>query len=569
MKTISHNTYPKVLQSYFLIVSCLILFNLHLYGQGKNEEVTIIAPYIPSIDEATKIPFRPEITPAEQGTPPEFKYEYVTKRLETRMELDPVEPLKYNEQKQDQFYRNYAKVGFGNYTTPYLDFMASSLQSEKYQFGARIKRLSSQGKIKDYPPSAYSHTLVSGFGSVFSKTHTLSADMGYNRDVVHFYGFVPDSFPDIEYTKDDLKQRFQHIHGTIEYSSNYKETYKLNHLFRLGIHYFSDYYDTRESQVSFITKLNKAFKTSRKDFEHSFALDLGLDYLNYRDSISTSGPLFFLIQPVYWFEFAQYRFEVGLNINIAAGNSPVQSTVGLDVFPILKAEVVIVEDKIKAFAEISGNRTINSFRSLTDINPFIISTPHVIYTDEQIKIGGGITGNAGGMNFLAEASYSYLKDMPLFVTDTSLVLLNKFDVIYENMNLLKIRASLGYVRINQFSARLLAAYYHYIPKYEEKAWQMPNFEIGLDGGYTLQEKYTFRLSLLALGSKYAITFDEGQVVPLKINGAFDLGLGFEYQVNRMISAYVDANNLLNQHYQRWYEYPVQGILVMAGIKLSF
>ena len=568
MKTSIRNIPLSVLLSYLLIVIFNISINLHLSGQGKNEEVTIIAPYIPSIGDATKIPFRPEIVPGEQASQT-FEYEYVTKRLETRMELDPIEPMKYNEDKQDQFYRNYAKAGFGNYITPYLDFMASSLQSEKYQFGARIKHHSSQGKIKNYPPSAYSHNLISVYGKTFSKSHTLSADVGYKRDVVHFYGFVPDSFPEVEYTKDDLRQRFQHVHGTVEYESNYKGDYKLNHLFRLGIHYFSDFYQTRESQVSFFTTLDKAFNTGGNDFKHALVLDLGIDYLNYKDSVTSDNPFYLLIRPVYRFGFAQYSFEIGIGINMTSTNSPVESNFGMDVFPILKAEVVIVDEKLKAFAEISGNRTINSFRSLTDINPFITSTPLLTYTDEQIKIGGGLTGNAGGINFLAEASYSYFKDLPLFVNDPALPLNNKFDVIYENINQLKIKASLGYLRINQFSARLLAAYYHYIPINAEKAWQMPNFEVGLDASYTLLEKYTLKASALAFGSKYALTFVEGEIVPAKMAGALDLGIGVEYQVNRMLSAYVDANNLLNQHYQRWYQYPVQGIQVMAGVKISF
>jgi outer membrane cobalamin receptor len=159
--------------------------------------------------------------------------------------------------------------------------------------------------------------------------------------------------------------------------------------------------------------------------------------------------------------------------------------------------------------------------------------------------------------------------MPLFVTDTTLELQNKFNVIYDNMNILKVKASLGYVKIKDLSARLYAAYYHYIPKNEEKAWHMPNFEIGMDAAYTLQEKYTLKASILALGSKYAKTYLAGQVEPAEIGGAFDLGAGFEYQVNRMVSAYVDVDNILNQHYQRYFEYPVQGILVMAGAKISF
>jgi len=102
-----------------------------------------------------------------------------------------------------------------------------------------------------------------------------------------------------------------------------------------------------------------------------------------------------------------------------------------------------------------------------------------------------------------------------------------------------------------------------------KAWQMPNFEIGLDAGYTFLEKYTVRASLLALGTKYARLIEAGEVVPDTISGAFDLGIGFDYQINKMIAAYIDGSNLLNQHYQRWYNYPVQGIQVMAGIKLTF
>jgi hypothetical protein len=561
------NTINKSI-TFLITVGLIIFIALPSSGQGKNEEVTIIAPYIPTIGNAVKIPFRPELNPEEQQEQT-FEYDYITKNYETRLELDPIEPVKYSAGEKTQLYRNFAKIGFGNYATPYVDFIASSLQSEKYQFGVRLKHHSSQGKIKDYPPSAYSHNLVSVFGKTFTRTHTLSADIGYKRDVVHFYGFSPDSFPDVEYTKDDLKQRFQHAHGQLEFGSNYRNKGSLNHKVSLGLDYYTDFYDTRETQVSFSVDLDKAFGSGRSGFNHSFALKLGMDYLGYEDTVRTSNPLFIPLHPVYRFAFGQYRFEAGIKVEMAANNPVDGSSFGIDVFPLLRAEVVVVEEKVKAYAEISGNRNINSFRSLTGINPFITSTPDVVYTDEQIRVGSGITGNANGLNFTAEAFYSYFKDMPLYVTDTNLLFRNKFNVIYDNMNLLKVKASLGYVKTENVTARLLAAYYHYIPKSEEYAWHMPDFEVGLDAGYTFMEKYTLRASILALGSKYAKTYTEGQEEAVKIKGALDLGAGFEYRINRMISAYVDVNNILNQHYQRWYDYPVQGILAMAGAKISF
>ena len=559
---------PPVLQSYSLTVLLIFTLSLNSSGQSKNEEVTIIAPYIPTIGNASKIPTRPEVTPEEEQSQT-FEYDYVTRNVETTLELDPIEPLKYSIGDDQQLYRNFAKIGFGNYLTPYFDFMASSLQSEKYQVGARLKHLSSQGKIKEYPPSAYSHSLIDVYGKTFTKTHTFAADLGYNHDVVHYYGFRPDSFPDVEFTKDDLRQRFQHIHGNVELSSNYREKYNLNHKFSLGLHYYSDLYDTRESEISFMIGLDKAFKTGNKDFSHSFALDFGIDALGYRDSVNSSSPFFIPIHPVYRFAFSQYRFEAGLRIEMASPGNEAGSSFNFDVFPVLKAEVIVIENELKAFAEITGNRTVNSFRSLTQTNPFIISTPQILYTDEQIKVGGGITGNYNGLNFTADAYYSYFNDMPLFVTDTSLELQNQFDIIYDNMNLLKVRASLGYVKINGLTAKLQATYFNYIPKNEEKAWQLPNYEIELDAGYTIQEKYTIRASVLALGSKYAKTYQAEEILAKKMKGGLDLGAGFEYQINRMVAAYVDVNNILNQNYQRWYEYPVQGILVMAGAKISF
>jgi hypothetical protein len=557
-----------VLSAYSLILFLLTFIVTGVNGQGKNEEVTIIAPYIPTIGNTAKIPFRPEVTPTEQEQPT-FKFDYITKKYDTRLEVDQIEPMKYSENEDEQLYRNYAKVGIGNYATPYIDFLASSLQSEKYQIGVRLKHLSSQGKIKDYPPSAYSHNLFSMYGKIFTKTHTLSVDAGYKRDVVHFYGFSPDSFPDIEYTKDDLKQRFQHIYGNIEFSSNYREAYKLNHDLKFGVHYFTDLYGTKESQVSLFTGFDKAFKTSGSDFEHSFKLDFGLDFYGYKDSVTSFHPYFIKIDPEYKFSFDQYRFTIGLDIEMAGKNTTEGSSFGFDVFPLLKAEVIVLEDQVKAFAEISGHRTINSFRSLTDANPFIISTPEITNTDEQISIGGGITGNFSGLNFTADAYYSYINDMPLFINDTVIDLQNRFDVIYDNMNVLKIRASLDYVKIKDLDARLHAAYYHYIPKNELKAWQMPNFELGLDLGYTLKQKYMLRASILALGPRYARTYQGEEIVAKKLGTAFDLGAGFEYRINRMISAYVDVNNILNQHYQRWNNYPVQGILAMLGVKISF
>jgi outer membrane cobalamin receptor len=191
------------------------------------------------------------------------------------------------------------------------------------------------------------------------------------------------------------------------------------------------------------------------------------------------------------------------------------------------------------------------------------------YTDEQIRVGGGITGNVSGFNMYAEAFYSYINDMALFVNDTSVTFQNRFKVIYDDISLLQIRGGVDFLKLKQLRARLSATYYQYIPKEEDKAWHMPDFEIELDARYTLKEAYTFRFFMLVLGSKYAPDYVNSTMEENKIKGALDLGFGFDYRINRMFTAFAEANNLLNQNYQRWYQYPVQGIMGMVGVKMSF
>jgi hypothetical protein len=296
----------------YLAILFVLICQPFIHGQGRNEEVTIIAPYIPTIGTAAKIPFRPEITVPE-ATASVFDYDYITRSVETRLELDAVDPVRFSDSRQEDLLRNYAKVGFGNYWTPYVEFLASNLQSEKYLAGARLRHHSSQGGgIKGYGPNNFSHNMASVFGKTFLNNHTLSGNLAYNRDVVHFYGYPVASFPELEINKDDIRQRFQHLKALVDFKSNYTTDYKLDHQFRLEYNYFSDFYQTRESQVSFLASLNKGFDTRRRDFEHSFGLDVKLDYLNYKDTLSAFRPIYIEIIPLYSFSYGSIFFQSGV-----------------------------------------------------------------------------------------------------------------------------------------------------------------------------------------------------------------------------------------------------------------
>jgi len=55
----------------------------------------------------------------------------------------------------------------------------------------------------------------------------------------------------------------------------------------------------------------------------------------------------------------------------------------------------------------------------------------------------------------------------------------------------------------------------------------------------------------------------------RLNPALDLNAGRELKITSNFSAWLQFNNILNNKYQRWNQYPVLGFNVLGGIIYSF
>ena len=73
------------------------------------------------------------------------------------------------------------------------------------------------------------------------------------------------------------------------------------------------------------------------------------------------------------------------------------------------------------------------------------------------------------------------------------------------------------------------------------------------------------VSLFYKADRYALLGNEA----VKMENILDLNLGASYVFNKSVSAYLHLNNLLNNHYQYFYGYDVQGFNFMIGAVLSF
>ncbi|MCD4736436.1 MAG: hypothetical protein K8R53_10355, partial [Bacteroidales bacterium] len=208
-------TMPKIFSRSIIPFFTLVLFCnpvAYIFGQDlpENEEITVIASHQPEVPEAFKIIINPEL-PVEKVSKPTFTYNIINKEFLDKVKVEPIVPARVRGESATKLYKNLIKAGFGNYTTPYFEFYANQLRSEKSAFGVHLNHLSSSGKIKEYAHPGYSNSLAELYAKKFFNSHTLSADAGYSRDIVHYYGFKPENFPQLEYSKKDIRQIYNKV----------------------------------------------------------------------------------------------------------------------------------------------------------------------------------------------------------------------------------------------------------------------------------------------------------------------------------------------------------------------
>jgi hypothetical protein len=547
------------------IVIASILIPSGLYAQEKNEEVTIIAPYNPTVTKANKINRNPKIILTETEAIPLLDYSIRSERVNTTVTPENPKPSRVPGEVAKDLYRSHIRAGFGNYLTPYMELWVNSLQSDEFNAGAHIGYISSYGQIKDYAKSTFGTTLAEAYATKYFDEHAFTAKIDYQRKMVHRYGFMPDDFPTLDISDDSIKQVYQKIGFKAAFSSNKTADDAFNYFAALDGYYFTDKYESHETGVFFSAGLAKKMDAFNNGRSQELGIDLDIDYYLNKDSLDSHNSGIFSATPFFDMDLHPYRIFVGLKIDYLS-----DTVSSVNFYPIIRAEVSLLEEMLVVYAGIGGGLTKNTFEGLSEENPFINSIIPLEYSNNTFEVDGGVKGRITELlDFNISLRYANTENLPMFVTDTSNILGNTFNVIYDNAKIFGVNAEFGFRSKSDFGLLLGLGYNSYTMKDEEEAWQRPGLTASLDTYYILKEKLKLSLNLTARGSMYARTFVNQQLTPEQMNGWLDLGIGGEYSINKQFSVFANLNNLLNNGYDKWYQYPVQKFNVLAGVGFSF
>ena len=451
---------------------------------------------------------------------------------------------------------SYLNLGFGNYITPYLEAALNSGANKTGNYGLRLYHLSSANGPVDKKNSGDSESRVKLFGKYIGSQASISGDLSYNRNGVHFYGYDENT----EVDRDTIKQVFNDVNLDFEIKNSDSEAmikYGLNGSF----YNISDNYDAGEFGIKaglFSDYLINEYMNAR----------LGLDFLNlaYKNPNKISRSLF-RIHPSFIYKNYGLTFDVG--IKILNNNDTLNNKNKTKIFPSIMVAYDLA-DNVSAYGKLDGDIEEISFRRIVNENPFVNSNLPIAHTHKNLDLQIGVKGSI--VQYLAFdvgiRSVIY-KNMYFFVNDP--LEQNKFQVIYDQGNtaLFQGFVSASYFKSNKLGTTLSTRFNAYNTSDIETAWHKPKFELDYSIWYNFYDKVKLTADIFVLSGIEAREFGIDSVVSKKLEGAVDLNFKVDYILSERYSAFVSVNNLLGNNYQIYNRYPTRGLLAMVGLSISF
>ena len=300
----------------------------------------------------------------------------------------------------------------------------------------------------------------------------------------------------------------------------------------------------------------------------------------YFDSELKYGNINFGIAPSY--QLTQDDLTVNLGVNLVYLNDTEASKSKFFIYPNITASYRLVDELLITYGGIEGGLIQNSYYDFAQANPFVSPTLFVLPTDQQYNVSLGIKGKlSNSMSYNVSGHYVAERSKALFKSNSVLggatedyQYGNSFGVTYDDVSTFSFAGELNVDVNRNFKLGIKAEYFAYNTDIETEAWNLPDIKGSLFLDYQIDEHWFAGANLFYVGERKDQFYEEGTLIPtspltLTLDSYFDANAHVGYRINDQLSVYAKANNIANNEYQRWLNYPVQGIQFLAGATYQF
>ena len=570
----------------YISIFCALLIGISgalAQGDGNSFDQTqiITGDRTLSVEKAFKISETPNPIdiPVNVGN---IKYQLLPKRPATALTVIPIEPARIKVREPlEQLYKGFVKGGAGTYATPYLEAYYTSGRERDLAYGVHLKHLSSNTSINNVAFSGYSENSMSVWGKKVFKEHSLQSKLGFDRNVFHYYGFDPQ---DQEIEKEDIRQRFNLLTLENRWKSYYRDSSRVNHDVGFDVYHLGDRFDANE--LGF--KATADFRAYRG--ANYFTLNSGFDLVNYKaagisafefmndsldittGAIDNSNAILFAV-PRILLRAKGLRASIGLGLYGQFDNQA-----RFYAFPDAEVSYALFNNIFIPYLGINGKVNRNSYRSITEQNPFVLSQIGLENSITRFNVFGGVRGSISDhISFNTQVGFNKTDNTPLFVNDTLLSRENRFSVVYDEVSTFTMMGELTYQNNKKWHAGVRAEIYSYSTGVEDEAWHLPAHRISLNAGYNLFNKFEIGAQLAWIGKRQVKSLfeipgdtpEEAGYWKVELDPYLDLTLSAEYHYSSRLTAFIQAHNLTAARYDIYYRFPAQRAFILGGLKYAF
>jgi hypothetical protein len=526
-----------------------------------SQEIDVVRAYKPVLAEAVKIRRSPDLTDIK-NIKPKVSYNLMDKRLELNTDIRELEVQKIMQITPEELKNNYAKIALGNLGTTLAQLNLATGTDQALQAGFNFNHLAQKGKLNQQNTSEQN---VSVYGKSINDKLILKGDLAYNRKSNYFYGI------DDLNTFTNLNPAQQRFNLFVADADIYKriaanDSNKLALASKINAYHLNNYYDGSENAVTISAGLSKNLQ------KFQAGANAIIDFTTTKDIGYSINNHLFKINPYVKLDGDRFRLTAGINyVNEFGYNQRIH------IFPSASIDYVLIPDYLTLFGKVDGDVNKNRLREMVDINSFLNINPLIKNTVEKLNISGGVRGTIiPNVGFKAMVKSITISDFQYFVNNVDAK--QKFDVAYDNGNsqILNFTGEINAKFSDDFRIDTKVDFNQYDLKNEQYAWFNPSLKFNTTASVKIAQKFTLDGDFYYQGLTKAKALNRDLVTPTTIIESVrtlpsfvDMSLGLDYAYNKKISAFVKANNLLNNAYQRYLYYPSFGLNVLGGFSYSF
>ncbi len=595
---------------YIFLIFCAVV-TVKAQAQQRDttltQEVEVTRAYKPTISDANKLNSMPTIE-ENQHQKPTFNYSINSQPVFKTFSVNPLKAATIETSKpyQTDGY-GLIKAGLGSYFRPYGELFFNNTNSKNTIFGIHAMHLSSFGNIElgagDKVDAPFMKNEIDMYIKYMLRNSVLSVNLDFKNDGFNYYGYPNDTdnpndaIPDFlledgqEITLFGTKQSFSKGGFNIGLKNPTAETDEQAFGFNFDYHYFGTKTEQREHLANFTIDARQPFQVGVGMLEAGILYTLADQITPRKDSVTgNKSQTWIFAKPSWNIGNKTANLKVGLNAWFVMESNE-DATAKLA--PNIYASWTPVEDIISLYAGLDGDYISNHYSKIAYENPFVNPDHDVRNTMQKFRFFGGFDGKfSKKTNFKISAEYAVIDNQPFFYQNelyyldaaynpAPLYIKSSFDVLYDNLNRLKINAEIFHASSDKLDLLVSANYYQYDLVEQTEAWNMPAWDGKIAIGYKVSEQLSFNADVFITGQRKALIIEENNPLDLtlaaaaptfksyNLDTAFDLNVKGNYQLTSKFAIFAQLNNFGFQKYQRWFGYPVQSFNFLAGVSYSF